>query len=495
MKSYKRIQVVGKGSFGCCWLVHSESGERCILKQIDVSKMPEKQKMEAANEVKVLSRLRHPFIINYRESFVDAGLLCIIMDFAERGDLYRAITAQKQAKSLFSERLVVRWFAQIALALKHIHDRHILHRDLKTQNIFLAGSGEGMVKVGDFGIARVLRHTQDCARTAIGTPFYLSPEICQERPYSYKSDVWSMGCVLYELATLRHAFDAESMRGLVLKILRGVPPQVPCVFSPELRSLISEMLTKDPQCRPSVNELLQRPLVRTTIRQLLTELEAQRCTSPKLRRDATPPKKKAPEAPQVSRRPQMKHLQHRERPRSASRESRESSRAASQSPRQVKSNVVWSQNLPKPRHMEPRKAVDKSHIEDKEQSKDSKDSKDCKELIRTLEEGLNSKLHEDREGKQDLEPQDECPPCFLHPDGDEIKLRVGKTDSLAYRIEALRLYLEKELGISEFLLAYKHLESGQMVDSMLSNKGIRFLPLVTQLVVCEDSFYGNRKAA
>ena len=273
MKSYKRIQIVGKGSFGCCWLALSDSGERCILKQIDVSKMPEKQRLEAANEVTVLSTLRHPFIINYRESFVDAGLLCIIMDYAERGDLYQMIGRQKQSKTLFSETLVMRWFTQIALALKHIHDRHILHRDLKTQNIFLAGSGEGMVKVGDFGIARILRHAQDCARTAIGTPYYLSPEICQRRPYSYKSDVWSLGCVLYETATLRHAFDSDSMHGLVLKILRGEPPQVPASFSMELRSLIEEMLTKDPKCRPSVNELLLRPMVRAMIKHLLRELE------------------------------------------------------------------------------------------------------------------------------------------------------------------------------------------------------------------------------
>ncbi|CAE8636297.1 unnamed protein product, partial [Polarella glacialis] len=270
---YRRVRIVGKGSFGCCWLVEGESGDQCILKQIDVSKMTPKQKEEAANEVRVLSKLRHPFIINYRESYVEDGLLCIITDYAERGDLYRVINRQKRHGRLLAETLVLRWFTQISLALKHMHDRRILHRDLKTQNIFLSGPGEGSVKVGDFGIARVLQHTQDCARTAIGTPFYLSPEICQEKPYSFKSDVWSLGCVLYELATLHHAFDSDSMRGLVLKILRGVPPQVPSMFSPELRSLVPEMLMKDPDRRPSIDEVLQRPAIRSVIRQLLSELE------------------------------------------------------------------------------------------------------------------------------------------------------------------------------------------------------------------------------
>ncbi|CAK0904997.1 unnamed protein product [Prorocentrum cordatum] len=270
---YRRFHVVGQGSFGCCWLVESERREKCILKQIDVSRMSHPQREEAANEVRVLSRLRHPFIIGYKESFVEEGMLCIVTEYAEHGDLYRFIHDRKIQGQLLEESLVMRWFTQIALALKHMHDRRILHRDLKTQNIFLVGLREGIAKIGDFGIARVLQHTMDCALTAIGTPYYLSPEVCQEKPYNQKSDVWSLGCVLYELATLQHAFDADSMRGLVMKILRGVPPQVPLSFSAEVRELVPDMLVKDPGARPSINQVLQRPLVRQVIRQLLEEIE------------------------------------------------------------------------------------------------------------------------------------------------------------------------------------------------------------------------------
>ena len=116
------------------------------------------------------------------------------------------------------------------MALKHIHDRKILHRgnsfdiyssdddnlqnlDIKTQNIFL--TSKKLIKLGDFGISKVLRGTMECARTAIGTPYYLSPEICENKPYSFKSDVWSLGCVLYELTTLRHAFDSDSIKGII----------------------------------------------------------------------------------------------------------------------------------------------------------------------------------------------------------------------------------------------------------------------------------------
>lgn len=271
----QRLKVVGKGSFGCCWLAQDAQGAQCILKEIDVSRMPAKQKQEAENEVRVLAKLRHPFIINYRESFVENGLLCIVMDYAERGDIYNIIKEQRRRNALFPESLVVRWFTQIALALKHIHDRRILHRDLKTQNIFLSGHGEGTVKLGDFGIARVLQHNQDFAKTSIGTPYYLSPEICQELPYNHKSDVWALGCVLHELCTLRHAFDADSMRGLILKILKGVPPQTPEAFSESLRSLVVELLTKDPDGRPSVDEVLRRPLVRAMILKLLQEAQQQ----------------------------------------------------------------------------------------------------------------------------------------------------------------------------------------------------------------------------
>ena len=135
------------------------------------------------------------------------------MDYADGGDLYKLIKNQKGVH--FTEEQILDWFVQISLALKHIHDRKILHRDIKTQNIFL--TSRKLIKLGDFGISKVLRGTMECARTAIGTPYYLSPEICENKPYNFKSDVWSLGCVLYELTTLRHAFDSDSIKGICLQ--------------------------------------------------------------------------------------------------------------------------------------------------------------------------------------------------------------------------------------------------------------------------------------
>ena len=149
---------------------------------IDVSKMDRKQKEEALNEVHVLKELRHPYIVTYRESFMEKKCLCIVMDYADGADMYTKIAKQQKSGVGFSEDQVLDWFVQMCLAIKHVHDKKVLHRDLKTQNIFLTSKDE--IKIGDFGIARLLQHTYDCASTAIGTPYYLSPEICQEKPYN-----------------------------------------------------------------------------------------------------------------------------------------------------------------------------------------------------------------------------------------------------------------------------------------------------------------------
>jgi NIMA (never in mitosis gene a)-related kinase len=189
------------------------------------------------------------------------------MDFADGGDLYAKIAQRKKLGKLFPEEQVINWFLQMALALKHIHSRRILHRDLKTQNIFLTSKGD--VKIGDFGIARILQHTYDLVKTAIGTPYYLSPEICQEKPYNQKSDIWSLGCILYELLTLRHAFDANCMKGLVLKILKGIYPPISTAYSEDIKNLVADLLTKDPNKRPSIREILEKPFLKTRINDII----------------------------------------------------------------------------------------------------------------------------------------------------------------------------------------------------------------------------------
>ncbi|KAK3285102.1 hypothetical protein CYMTET_7268 [Cymbomonas tetramitiformis] len=268
MDKFTRIKVLGKGSFGQAVLVKDKKGAFSVIKEIDVSKMPKSEKEAAEQEVKVLMSLKHPNIVCCTDSFTERGKLCIVMDYCDGGDLYELL--QKQKGKLVDEEQILDWFVQLCLAMKHVHDRKILHRDLKGQNVFMCAGGK-MLKVGDFGVAKVLEGTMQLATTAVGTPYYLSPEICQGKAYNAKSDVWSLGCVLYEMVTLKHAFDASTLKLLVCKIIKGQYPAPPARYSHELRGLIDKMIRKDPRERPTVNEILAMPFIRRRIDSFLSE--------------------------------------------------------------------------------------------------------------------------------------------------------------------------------------------------------------------------------
>ena len=136
------------------------------------------------------------------------------------------------ADTQFSEGVILNWFLQTCMALMYIHQKKILHRDIKTQNIFLTSNGT--IKLGDFGISKILENSITQAKTTVGTPYYLSPEACQNQNYNSKSDVWALGCVLYELCTLKHAFDASNLLGLVYKIVKGTYEPIPKIYSERL---------------------------------------------------------------------------------------------------------------------------------------------------------------------------------------------------------------------------------------------------------------------
>nr|XP_012312652.1 serine/threonine-protein kinase Nek1 isoform X4 [Aotus nancymaae] len=267
MEKYVRLQKIGEGSFGKAILVKStEDGRQYVIKEINISGMSSKEREESRREVAVLANMKHPNIVQYRESFEENGSLYIVMDYCEGGDLFKRINAQKGV--LFQEDQILDWFVQICLALKHVHDRKILHRDIKSQNIFL--TKDGTIQLGDFGIARVLNSTVELARTCIGTPYYLSPEICENKPYNNKSDIWALGCVLYELCTLKHAFEAGSMKNLVLKIISGSFPPVSLHYSYDLRSLVSQLFKRNPRDRPSVNSILEKGFISKRIEKFLS---------------------------------------------------------------------------------------------------------------------------------------------------------------------------------------------------------------------------------
>lgn len=258
MEKYVVDRRIGVGSYGSAYLVRLRADkQRClVLKKIRLDNVGAKERRAAHAEAKLLQRFDHPFVLGYVDSFSHKGHLCIVTDYCEAGDLYCRL---KSSKSYWREDAILDMFAQICLALDYVHDQKVLHRDLKTQNVFLHRNGT--IKLGDFGIARQMDAPMDMAMTVIGTPYYMSPELMEGKAYGYKSDVWALGCVLYELATLKHAFDANDMNGLVMKIVRVRVLPVPMHYSPELRALICKLLSKRSADRPTVKRVLETPVL------------------------------------------------------------------------------------------------------------------------------------------------------------------------------------------------------------------------------------------
>lgn len=272
---YKQIKLLGQGSFGKAYLVKNTlNNKNYVIKSMILEEMSEKEQKEAYLEAKILEKLDHPNIIKFIEVFRStkpSAMLNIVMDFADGGDLQKKIKEYQKEGRFFNENTIIDWFTQLCLAIKHIHDKKVLHRDLKSQNVFLTQNG--IIKLGDFGIAKCLNFTMEKAQTIVGTPYYLSPEIVQNIPYSFKSDIWSLGVLLYEMICLRMPFEANSLPLLSLKISRGVYSPIPNKFSMEMRNLVKALLSLDPSKRPSINEILSYGIIQSRVRDLLKELD------------------------------------------------------------------------------------------------------------------------------------------------------------------------------------------------------------------------------
>ncbi|XP_055661824.1 serine/threonine-protein kinase Nek4 isoform X2 [Falco peregrinus] len=279
LAAYCFLRAVGKGSYGEVSLVrHQQDSKQYVIKKLNLKNASVRERKAAEQEAQLLSQLKHPNIVTYRESWQgEDGLLYIVMGFCEGGDLYHKLKEQKG--KLLPENQVVEWFVQIAMALQYLHEKHILHRDLKTQNVFLTRTN--IIKVGDLGIARVLENQCDMASTLIGTPYYMSPELFSNKPYNYKSDVWALGCCVYEMATLKHAFNAKDMNSLVYRIIEGKLPPMPKDYSPQLVEIIRTMLSKKPEERPSVKSILRQPYIKHQISLFLEATKAKASRSHK----------------------------------------------------------------------------------------------------------------------------------------------------------------------------------------------------------------------
>ena len=279
MEGYEKIKSVGRGAHGTVYLCRRKSDDaKVIIKQIPVEEMSTEERQVAMNEVNVLRKFNnHPNIICYFDNFVEEKALMIVMEYAEGGTLSDYLERKAKQDIFLGEGEILRLFAQIVLALHCVHKKKILHRDLKTQNILLDKKGK-IVKIGDFGISKILDSKISKAYSVIGTPCYLSPELCEGKPYNQKSDIWALGCVLYEMLTLKRAFEAPTLPAVVLKIMRGNFNPLPERCSDELRALIQSLLHLKPDKRPAVVELMAHPILVNALFDLQTDVGRVPCS-------------------------------------------------------------------------------------------------------------------------------------------------------------------------------------------------------------------------
>ena len=252
---FEVLTVVGEGAYSQVFRVRRRKDMKTYaLKKVKIQPLNEKERQNALNEVRLLASINHPNIISYKEAFLDEDkCLCLVMEYADGGDLYQRILEYQQKGRYMSESFIWSVAAQLCQALSHLHSLNILHRDIKSANVFM--SSDGAVKLGDLNVSKVAK--DGLLRTQTGTPYYASPEVWRDMPYDGRSDVWSLGCVLYEAAALKPPFRAEDMQGLYRKVVKGEYPRIPRGFSNDLAAFLDLMLQVDPARRPTSTQLLQ----------------------------------------------------------------------------------------------------------------------------------------------------------------------------------------------------------------------------------------------
>ena len=264
MNNFELISKLGEGSYSTVYKVRRKADLKMYaLKKVKLKNLSEKEKQNALNEIRILASIKSDHIIAYKEAFIEEKekILCLVTEFANKGDLFQKITYFKQMQKSFEEKDIWNIFIQILQGLKCLHDHNILHRDLKSANIFLFNNN--LAKIGDLNVSKVTKN--GIGHTQTGTPYYASPEVWNDESYTNKSDIWSLGCVLYEMICLTPPFKAESMDGLYHKIIKGKYNKIPEKYSKELNEILKLLFNVNPKERPSCDELLKNSIIKNKI--------------------------------------------------------------------------------------------------------------------------------------------------------------------------------------------------------------------------------------
>ena len=269
---YKKKRFLHKGNCSKTYLVEEiNTKKEYVIKTRNLKDSCKKDKEDSILEVKILKKFEHPNIIHFEEAFtckLPKYTLNIITEFADGGDLSQKIEKQIEHKLYFEEDLIINYFTQICLALNHVHSKNIILRDINDRNIFLTKNG--IIKLGGFHFSKKLEKFS-FKKKVIGT-HYLSPEIVKNEPYNYKTDIWSLGVMLYRMTTLKLPFDASNLQILVMRILKGKYNPIPNNYSKELAELISRLLKVNPEERPNVTEILNYDIIKERMKVLIEEV-------------------------------------------------------------------------------------------------------------------------------------------------------------------------------------------------------------------------------
>ena len=270
-RGYTELRRLGKGSFGYAVLLvrnSREGNEHYVGKMIKYKHMSLTEKEYVLREVKTMAHISdgggHPYLVRFRESFVLAsGPLCIVMDYCDSGDLAQLLSAQRKKKTFFQESQIHLWLIQILSAIDFLHSLKVLHRDVKPANVFM--HAKNVCKLGDMGLSKqtIMTATKPGAHTHCGSPLYLAPEVHAGQPYGKMIDIWALGCTVFELMALAHAFQGSSNAEILQNIVWARHAKLTGegeVWSDKLCTLVKQMLSLNPGERPDANEMLNNPM-------------------------------------------------------------------------------------------------------------------------------------------------------------------------------------------------------------------------------------------
>ena len=255
VSDFKIIKELGKGSYGTVYTVKSLINSNIyVMKKMELNHLNPRQQVECYREVSILKKVSHKNIIKYYSSFLEKNILYIIMEYAELGDLYSLIKHYKKHSKFFSELDLWKISSEILSGLDYLHTHNIIHRDIKCLNLFI--TKDLHIKIGDLGVSAFSSGGENFHYTRVGTPLYISPELVKQKPYDYKTDIWSFGCSLYHLACLEPPFTGGNLIVLGNNIVKGVPKALPNHYSNDLKNFVDKMLEKKAEKRPSAKEAL-----------------------------------------------------------------------------------------------------------------------------------------------------------------------------------------------------------------------------------------------